>query len=318
MKQEEMSDMCTILVEEQDRCVEVMEQVRKQHKPVVIVVPERASQVFQRPEDFHDLKRVKRESGIPVTLILPGHERIRNWARRQGFTVYASSETCAKALARRDRLNALRGIMSTPYSGRLTAPPLSEQDDEEDDALWSWETEEPPDEEEVPGASSSRSAAPESIKRFGTAWRITGDRWEMAWPTSERTTDGIVSLAWQEQAAQHGEAAMSLSLTQLVPSIQAGAVDRGEETLAARTPTREVSTYQEAPITEPLYNHYDQWSNQHEKVIPRERARKHTLVLVLTILLILGILGGISFGFVLSLLHTGLGMLPLMEHLSFL
>jgi hypothetical protein len=53
-------------------------------------------------------------------------------------------------------------------------------------------------------------------------------------------------------------------------------------------------------------------------VIPRERARKHTLVLVLTILLILGILGGISFGFVLSLLHTGLGMLPLMEHLSFL
>ena len=350
MKQEEMSDMCTILVEGQDGRGEVMDQVRKQHKPVVIVVPEYASQVFQRPEDFQDLRRVKRECGIPITLVLPGHERMRNWARRQGFTVYASSETCARMLARRDRLNALRGISSPPFEnlgsqnlGRFTFPLLSEQDDdEEDDALWSWETEEPPDEEDLPGASSSRSAAPEGIEQLGTAWRITGNGWEMAWPAGERTTDGIVSLARQEQIAQYDEPAMPLDLTQLVPSIQTGAVDRGEGTPASQPVDqgehaiwgdqsqgdhrgrpyndtawsfpRGRSGAQET-TTEPLYEH---WTDQHEKVVPHEATRGHTLVLVLTILLILGLLGGIGFGYVLSLLHAGLGALPWMAHLSFL
>src|SRR5579875_1652510 len=345
MKQEEMSDMCTILVEGQDERAEVMDQVRKQHKPVVIVVPEYASQIFQRPEDFRDLKRVKRECGIPVTLVLPGHERMRNWARRQGFTVYASSETCARALARRDRLNALRGIWFPGVEnwGRLTLPLLSGQDDdEEDDALWSWETEEPPDEEDMPGASSSRSATPENdksdewdamtrigphpfpldkcgrdqsgpytggpyVERAGTAWRITGNGWEMAWSARERTTDGIVPLGRQEQVANDEfptgkiptrrvsgrEPALPLDLTQLVPTIKSGAVDRGEET----------------PTTEPLYEH---WTDQHEKVIPPEAARGHTLVLMLTALLILGLLGGIGFGYVLSLLHAGLGALHLL------
>ena len=373
MKQEEMSDICTILVEGQDGRAEVMDQVRKQHKPVVIVVPEYASQVFQSPEDFQDLRRVKRECGIPITLVLPGHERMRNWARRQGFTVYASSETCARMLARRDRFNALRGISSPHFASesrsgsqnleRFTFPLLSEQDDdEEDDALWSWETEEPPDEEDMPGASSSRSAAPEGIEQFGTAWRITGNGWEMAWPAGERTTDGMVSLARQEQIANgktptREVSTLPLDLTQFVPSIQTGAVDRGEETPAAnsyqetpdlyqkgfigkapapKTPTRGVSTSRgadqrsplvgvfgagsgfpgaNAPTTEPLYEH---WTDQREKVVPREAIRSHTLVLVLTVLLILGLLGGIGFGYVLSLLHAGLGAMPWMAHLSFL
>jgi hypothetical protein len=345
MKQEEMSDMCTILVEGQDRRAEVMDQVRKQHKPVVIVVPEYASQVFQCPEDFQDLKRVKRECGIPITLVLPGHERTRNWARRQGFTVYASSETCARMLARRDRLNALRGISSPHFEsgsqnlGRFTFPLLSEQDDdEEDDALWSWETEEPPDEEDMPGASSSRSAAPEGIEQFGTAWRITGNGWEMAWPAGERTTDGIVSLARQAQVAQYDEPVMPLDLTQLVPSIQTGAVDRGEGTPVSQSdhvipgdqtqgdpcgrPYNDTGAWSSivgailcGPPTEPLY---ERWTDQREKVVPHESTRGHTLVLVLTILLILGLLGGIGFGYVLSLLHAGLGALPWMAHLSFL
>lgn len=298
MKQEEMSDMCTILVEEQDRHIEVIDQVRKQHKPVVIVVSEQAAQVFQGPDDFRELKRARRECGIPVTLVLSGHERMRNWARRQGFTVYASAETCAKALARRDRLNALRGI-APPYDSKPVMPLLSDddEDDEEDDALWSWEHEEPPDEKLSGSALSSQCAALDSA-----AWRMTGGNnvWEPSWPVSDRTTDGMVSLAWQGQIAQHGRSTVPLHPTRLVADGESGAVHCGEGV--------PVPQLRQAPVTEPLH---DNWSGQHEKVAPRGRSRGHTLALVLTILLILGILGGIGFGYVLSLLHAAPGAFPL-------
>ncbi|MBO0789693.1 MAG: hypothetical protein J2P36_01935 [Ktedonobacteraceae bacterium] len=108
MKLDEMSDMCTILVEPEDERAAVVSQVARQRKPVVIVVPELASHVFRHPGHFVELRQLKRQRGVAITLVIMGNEQIRNYARRQGFAVYSSQETCARALARRDRLYAAR------------------------------------------------------------------------------------------------------------------------------------------------------------------------------------------------------------------
>src|SRR5437660_12475015 len=78
MKQEEMNDISTILIEATDERSAVMNQVSKQTKPVIIVLPEQADQIFRQPGDFFELKRLKRERGLSITLVISGHERIRN------------------------------------------------------------------------------------------------------------------------------------------------------------------------------------------------------------------------------------------------
>ncbi|MBE3558574.1 MAG: hypothetical protein IMW89_05030 [Ktedonobacteraceae bacterium] len=108
MKCDEMRDMCAILVEASDDRADVIGEVSRRRKPVVIIAQESASHLFQQPGDFAALRYLKQSRGIPITLVLMGSEQMRNYARRQGFTVYASQETCARALARRDRLYAVR------------------------------------------------------------------------------------------------------------------------------------------------------------------------------------------------------------------
>lgn len=120
MKFDEMSDISSILVEANDERAEVVRQVGLQRKPVVIVVPEWASHVFHHPGHFVELRQLKRQRGISITLVLMGNEQIRNYARRQGFAVYASQETCARALARRDRFranNTLRLVENSQSAG---------------------------------------------------------------------------------------------------------------------------------------------------------------------------------------------------------
>jgi hypothetical protein len=162
MKQEEMSDISTILIEATDERSAVMDQVSKQTKPVIIVLPEQADQIFRQPGDFFELKRIKRERGLSITLVISGHERIRNMARRQGFQVYTSAETCVRAMARRDRLYTMRGISLPgttailPAGTDLSCPPFGTSydspdtinrslrgdsgDESDDDVPWSYST----------------------------------------------------------------------------------------------------------------------------------------------------------------------------------
>lgn len=102
MKHEEMSDISTILVEPTDEQSSVVRRVSTQNKPVVIVLPENASSVFQHPGDFAKLKRLKQYLGTSITLVIQGNDRLKVWARRQGLTVYPSIETLAYELSERD------------------------------------------------------------------------------------------------------------------------------------------------------------------------------------------------------------------------
>jgi hypothetical protein len=139
MKQEEMNDISTILVEATDERAAVIKQISKQTKPVVIVLPEQAEQIFRQPGDFFELKRLKRERGLSITLIISGHERIRNIARRQGFQVYTSAETCARALARRDRLYTMRGISLPGTTSLAGQARFIAQGDEDEAPPWSYD-----------------------------------------------------------------------------------------------------------------------------------------------------------------------------------
>src|SRR6185312_3011785 len=102
MKYKEMHDISTILVEPSDKKSAVVHQVSMQKKPVIIVLPENASKVFQRPEDFGELKHIKRYLGTPITLVIMGSDRLKRWARRQGLSVYSSREALDKSLAQRN------------------------------------------------------------------------------------------------------------------------------------------------------------------------------------------------------------------------
>jgi hypothetical protein len=139
MKQEEMNDISTILVEATDERAAVIKQISKQTKPVVIVLPEQAEQIFRQPGDFFELKRLKRERGLSITLVISGHERIRNMARRQGFQVYTSAETCARALARRDRLYTMRGISLPGTTSLAGQARFIAQGDEDEAPPWSYD-----------------------------------------------------------------------------------------------------------------------------------------------------------------------------------
>ncbi len=102
MKHEEMSDISTILVEPTDERSSVVRHVSAQNKPVVIVLPENATRVFQHPGDFGELKRLRHHLGTSITLVIQGNDRLKVWARRQGLTVYPSIETLANRFSERD------------------------------------------------------------------------------------------------------------------------------------------------------------------------------------------------------------------------
>jgi len=128
MKYKEMHDISTILVEPSDKKSAVVHQVSMQKKPVIIVLPENASKVFQRPEDFGELKHIKRYLGTPITLVIMGSDRLKRWARRQGLSVYSSREALDKSLAQRNTepLAQYQGVAlprTTTTSGRLKFSP---------------------------------------------------------------------------------------------------------------------------------------------------------------------------------------------------
>ena len=99
MKYDEASDVATILVEAADEKALVLRFLSLQHKPVVVVLPE--DTLFRRPGDLLELMRTGQRSTHAVTLVIEGNERLRSWARRQGYTVFSSREACANALAQR-------------------------------------------------------------------------------------------------------------------------------------------------------------------------------------------------------------------------
>ncbi len=103
MKLNENGDFCLLYVEPEDERQQLFEAVGRQKKPVVLMLPlapgQPRSRLFQRPEDFSDLKHVKRQADVPVIFLTAGSERLAQLAARYGFPAYSSIDAFAETLA---------------------------------------------------------------------------------------------------------------------------------------------------------------------------------------------------------------------------
>jgi hypothetical protein len=92
-------DFCMLYIEPMDDKVTLFEVIQSQKKPVVLMLPEQLrSRIFQRPEDFADLKYLKRQLDIPIIFVIAGNAHLRQLATRHGFPAYISVDALSRAL----------------------------------------------------------------------------------------------------------------------------------------------------------------------------------------------------------------------------
>lgn len=98
MKSNDNGDFCVLYVEPSDEKAAVIQAIGEQKKPVVIMLAQQA-RVFQRPEDFNELKHMKRQLSVPFVFVMPGSGYLTQLAARHGFPVYPSMDALSDALA---------------------------------------------------------------------------------------------------------------------------------------------------------------------------------------------------------------------------
>jgi hypothetical protein len=102
MKLNENGDFCLLYVEPADEKQSLFQTIGEQQKPVVLMLPQVGqprSRLFQRPEDFSDLKHIRRQSGVSIVFLTAGSERLAQMAARYGFPSYPSIDDFADFLA---------------------------------------------------------------------------------------------------------------------------------------------------------------------------------------------------------------------------
>jgi hypothetical protein len=102
MKRSDSGDFCVLYIEPEDDKSAVFALLGEQNKPVVILLSPSGSQtrarVFQRPEDFSDLKHMRRQSNLTLFFVITGNEYLRQLATRNGFPTYSSIDALGEAL----------------------------------------------------------------------------------------------------------------------------------------------------------------------------------------------------------------------------
>jgi hypothetical protein len=101
MKSNDAGDFCVLYVESTDERTALLEFISEQKKPVVIMLPVQSRlKVFQHPDDFGDLKHVKRQLALPIVFVVSGNELLRKLAWRNGFPAYVSIDALADSLSK--------------------------------------------------------------------------------------------------------------------------------------------------------------------------------------------------------------------------
>jgi hypothetical protein len=100
MKSNDARDFCMLYIEPADEKASLFEYIGEQSKPVVIMLPVKSrSKVFQHPDDFSDLKQVKRQLDLPIVFVISGNDLLRKLAWRNGFPAYVSIDALADSVA---------------------------------------------------------------------------------------------------------------------------------------------------------------------------------------------------------------------------
>lgn len=102
MKRSDSGDFCMLYIEPDDEGSDVLAALSQQDgskKPIVIMLPAtNKARAFARPEDFSDLKHIKRQQGLLILFVIAGNEHLRHLAARSGFLAYPSIEVLSEAL----------------------------------------------------------------------------------------------------------------------------------------------------------------------------------------------------------------------------
>jgi hypothetical protein len=123
MKQNDSGDFCVVYVEADDDRASLVQALAAQKKPVVILLADQA-RLFHSPEDFNDLKHVKRRLDVPILFIIPESEHLTAMAARHGFPVYPSMDALSDALMVGSAIRQRRPtapLQSAAQSGALSA-----------------------------------------------------------------------------------------------------------------------------------------------------------------------------------------------------
>jgi hypothetical protein len=94
MKRSDSGDFCVLYVEPEDDKLTLFALLREQNKPIVLLLQPTGAQtrarVFQRPEDFSDLKHLRRQHNLTIFFVIAGNDYLRQLAARNGFSTYTS------------------------------------------------------------------------------------------------------------------------------------------------------------------------------------------------------------------------------------
>jgi hypothetical protein len=101
MKANDAGDFSMLYVEPTDEKAALLGFISEQKKPVVIMLPTQTRlKVFQHPDDYGELKHVKRQLDLPIVFVMSRNEHLRQLAGRNGFPAYVSIDALADALSK--------------------------------------------------------------------------------------------------------------------------------------------------------------------------------------------------------------------------
>ncbi|HEV2583412.1 MAG TPA: hypothetical protein VGT44_21310, partial [Ktedonobacteraceae bacterium] len=130
MKRSDSGDFYMLYIEPEDdrhSVYDALTAISRQHKkPVVMMLPVTGrARAFARPEDFSDLKRIKRQYELLILFVSASNEHLRHLAARNSFPAYPSIDELSDALLRgqisfaHQRVMAKTPTPSIPTSRRI-------------------------------------------------------------------------------------------------------------------------------------------------------------------------------------------------------
>ena len=127
MKRSDSGDFCLLYIEPEDDKLAVFALLREQSKPVVLLLqptaPQTRVRVFQRPEDFSDLKHLRRQHNLTIFFVIAGNDYLRQLAARNGFSTYTSIDALGAALEEgRSSLAHQRAMAKSPPAFEPVSP----------------------------------------------------------------------------------------------------------------------------------------------------------------------------------------------------
>ncbi len=313
MKHQELNDITTLEIEATDERSSVLDWLfynvgQCDQQPFIIVLPPDA--VFRRPGDLRELQQVTASQNAQLILVIEGNERLRLWARRHGFTVYSTIETCQKALAQPGDFQPLHSV----YAGwQATSDAwMPREQSPVNSFTGSWNTYGYMDENTLGETyrSATTGMAVDNSRRaswsiqpseaVGKASTAVYERPQVAMDISfYRVTEPLTGLPNYETASwalRTREARTSLTLVEEIDAPFSTNLEFSLETREQQDKLvpfgEEVPPFQVATRLSPLLTLVQQ-------------VRQDKILLFLVILIILCIVGGVGFAHILEMLRVG-------------